>query len=98
MIHKLELILLTFSLVDVSDIFYFSARGKGRGSPRCREGGGGGGGGRLFVENPRRRGSPGRVGQGGEGPGGCLRGISGGRGPDFFFFSAEIPTKFSSLN
>ena len=34
--------------MDVSDIFYFSARGGGRGSPRCQ-----GGEVRFFIENPR---------------------------------------------
>ena len=53
---------------------FFSARGRGRGSPRCQEGAGvsfywkyqGGGG---FSHEG---------GGGGEGPGGCLRGILGG--------------------
>ena len=35
-------------LVDVPDIFYFSALGGGRGSLRC-------GGGSVFIGNPRRR-------------------------------------------
>ena len=42
-------------LVDVSDIFIFSARGRGRRSP-VRQGGGG------FIENPRGGGSPRRGG------------------------------------
>ena len=37
-------------------------------------------------------GSPTRGAGGGEGPGGCLRGIFGG-GAKFFFFGAEMPTK-----
>ena len=78
----------TLSLVDVSDIFYFSsARGRGRGSPRGAEKGeddfllkipGGGGGS--------------RVGGGGEteGPGGCLRGIRG-MGAKYFFWGPKGP-------
>ena len=56
--------------------FVFSARKRGRGSPRRREGGG------LIIENPERSGLPGgwARGRGGEGSGGCLRGIGGGGG------------------
>ena len=54
--------------------FYFSARGKGRGTPRRWEGGRG-----ILWKIPGGE-SPGWVGAGGEGPGGCLRGILGGGG------------------
>ena len=66
---------LLLNLVDVSDIFYlfFSARGRGKGSPGRR--GGGGGGGRFFIENPRRGL---RKGGGVRGLGRCLRKIGGG--------------------
>ena len=73
-------------LVDVSDTYFFSARGGGRGSPRRQEVGGS-----IFIENPRRGGG---VLQEGEGPRGqegvCgkLRNWGGG-GPGcliFFFF------------
>ena len=58
------------SLVDVSDIFFFSARGRGKGSPRGREGGGG-----DFSWKVPGGGLPGWWARGGEGRGGCLRGI-----------------------
>ena len=74
--------------VDVSDIFYFSARGSGEGPPRRREGGRGD----VFFENPRRGGVSQEKGRGGEEPGGYLRGIRGGGGAKYFF-GAEIPTK-----
>ena len=49
-------------------IFFCSGRG-GRESPRRREGGC-----RFFIENPRKGGGF-QEGEGGEGPGGCLRRI-----------------------
>ena len=53
-------------LVDVSDIFYFFCSGeRERGESEAPRGG------VVFIENPRR-------GGGGEGRGGCLRGIWGG--------------------
>ena len=60
---------------------FFSARGRGRGSPRAP---GGGGGGISFSANPTRGGgSPG----GAEGSGGCLRRIGDfGRGGAKYFF------------
>ena len=54
-------------MADVSDIFYFSARGGGGGSPRLS----GGGGVRFFIENPRN-GVSGPGGGGAEGPGGLF--------------------------
>ena len=56
--------------------FIFPARGRGRGSPRLREGGVA----RIFNGNSQEGGggSPGGWGLGGEGLGGCLRGIWGG--------------------
>ena len=74
--------------MDVSDIFYFSAQGKGRGSPRRQERGG-----RFFVES--LKGGGGVPGEGPRGP----RGRKGvcwefrGRGAKYFFGGAEIPTK-----
>ena len=71
------------SLVDVSDILYiFFPRGRGRGSSRRQEGRGGGW---FSIEIPRRGASQERGGVGGDGLGGCLRGISGG---GLFFFSS----------
>ena len=70
------------SLVDVSDIFYFfSARQRGKGECEAP-----GGGGAISYGKSQEGGSPGWVGAGGEGPGGCLWGIGGGGGGLFFFF------------
>ena len=75
------------------DIFFFFLLGGGEGewgSPRRQEGAGvvfllkfpeGGGGG--FCQER----------EGGEGPGGCLRGILGG-GPKYIFSGSKIRTKF----
>ena len=63
--HSCRRELLDQGLVDLSDIFYFSARGGGRGSPGRRARGEGWGGGRLLLKG----------GGGAEGPGGCLRRI-----------------------
>ena len=61
---------------------FFLLGGAERGSPRRREGGGGTD---FFLKIPGREGVlPGRWGQGGEGPGGCLQGISG-EGLNIFF-------------
>ena len=71
-----------FLLVDISDIFIFSARGRGKGSPRRREGVGDD----FFVENPRRGGSPRRAG--GRGARAARRvcaGNVGGGGQNNFF-------------
>ena len=70
-----ELLMDHSCLVDVSDIFFFSAWGRGRGSPgRQRKGGGG----RFFIENPKKGGGV-LLGKGGARvPGGCLQGIWGG--------------------
>ena len=71
------------ALVGVSDIFYFfSARGGGRGSPRCR----GGGGGRFFIKNS---------GGGWEGLRGRRIGelFGGGGAKLIFFFGAEMSTR-----
>ena len=76
--------------------FIFSARGRGRGSPKCREGGGGG----FFIENPRRGGGLPGVGAGGargrEGACGNLGGVGkifflGGRNPHQVDFVKELP-------
>ena len=52
--------------------FIFFCPGEGKGESEAP------GGARLFIENPRRGGLTGGWGWGGEGPGGCLRGIGGG--------------------
>ena len=79
-----------FSLVDVSDIFYFSPRGRGRGVRGAWRGGGGVG----FPLKIPGEGSP--VGFGG---GGVARGCEAvcvlGGGLNFLFW-AEMPTKFRS--
>ena len=67
-------------LVDVSDIFYFSARGRGSRSPRRQ-----GRGGVVFNENPRAGFSQER-GRAAEGPGGCFAGTLGRGGLIFVFF------------
>ena len=72
---------------------FFSARGGGKGNPRRREGGGvrfllkipGGGGGLEEGEGPRGR----------EGVCGELGNLGGG-GAKYFFFGAEMSTKFSN--
>ena len=76
------------NLVDVSNIFYFFRSGRAEGESEAP----GRGGGRVFIENPRRGGGGSPSRGGGEGPGGCLRGILGGE-LHFFFFGAEMPTK-----
>ena len=74
--------------MDVSDIFYFFCSGGGRGFEAPERGEGG----RIFIENPTRGGSAG--GEGGEGPGGCLRGIGGGGGK-YFFSGPKFPPRVS---
>ena len=74
-------------LVDVSDIFYFSARGGVRQSLRRQEGGGD----RVFfIENPTRGGGV----DFGEGSGGCLWRIGeflgGGGGLNIFFRARNV--------
>ena len=70
-------------------LIFFSARGSGKGSPRSWEGGG-----RFFIENPRRVGVSRAGGGGGRGAGRVFAGNLGGGGAKYFFFGAEIPTKF----
>ena len=70
-------------------IFFFCS-GAGKGESEAL----GGGGGRFFIENPGGGGLPGRSGQGGEGPGGCLREICGGGGSIFFFSGPKFPPSF----
>ena len=75
-----------FFLVDVSDIFYFFCSGRGRGSPRRREGGVG------FYGKSQEGGVSG--GGGPEGPEGCLRRIGDfflGGGPKYFFSGPKRP-------
>ena len=67
---------------------FFSARGRGRGSPRHR-----GGWGDDFLLKIPAGGVSRAGGGGGEGPGGCLREIWGGGGGLNIFFGAEIPSK-----
>ena len=73
----------------VSDIFHiFFCWGEGKGESEAL----GGGGERFFIENPRRGGGVSRAGRGGgEGPGGCLRGIRGGGGGLKIFFRGRNP-------
>ena len=80
--------------MDVSDIFVFSARERGRGSPRHREGGGD----RFSIENPRKWGG-GSPGRGPRGWGGSAANWGIGGGGLNFFFRAEMSTKinFSSI-
>ena len=63
-------------------IFYFSARGRGKGARGDREGGFG-----SLLKIPGAGG--GSPKGGGEGPGGCLRRIWGGGRAKFFFFSGR---------
>ena len=70
------------SLVDVSDISYFSRSGEGRRSPRRQAGRGGG---RFLLKIPGG-GVLQERGQGAEGPGECLRGIF-----VFFFSGPKFP-------
>ena len=54
------------------------------------------GGGRLFIESPRRGGSPTRGGGGGgEGSRGCLQGFFGGELNVFFFSGPKCPPSSS---
>ena len=76
-------------LVDVSETFlFFSARGRGRGSPRRGEGKGA-----IFYGKSQEGGGglPGRWGRVGKGPGGCLLGIWGGGGAKHFFSGPKCP-------
>ena len=69
-------------LVDVSDIFYFFLRGRGEGGVRGARRGGGDD---FSLKIPGGGGLPGGWGRGGEGSGGCLRGIWGGGGAKYVF-------------
>ena len=73
--------------VDVSDLFYFSARGGGRGSPRHREGGGS----VFLLKNARRGVSRKGSGRGAGRVSAANCGIGGGL--NFFFFGAEMSTE-----
>ena len=77
--------------MDVSDIFYFFCPGEGKEESEAP----GEGGVRFFIENPRRGGVS-RAGGGGQGRGAgrVFAGNLGGGGAKYFFFGAEIPTKF----
>ena len=76
-------------MADVSDIFYFFCLGREKGVGGRSEGGGVS----IFIENPRRGGSP--EGGGAEGPGGCLRRIGdlGGGGAKYFFSGPKSPPR-----
>ena len=79
--------------MDVSDIFnFFSARRRGKGSPRRREGGE-----RFFCTKNPRRGVSRAGGAGGEGPGGCLRGFWGGGVAKFFFSGPKFPPSLRKI-
>ena len=67
----------------------FSARGEGKGEFEAP----GGGGGRIFIENPRRGGSPGRGGEGGRGAGRVSARNSGGGGAKYFFSGPKRPPR-----
>ena len=61
--------------MDLSDIFYFSCSGEGKGVRGARKGVRGG---RIFIEKFQQGGVCQERGVGGaEGPRGCLRGIGG---------------------
>ena len=76
------------ALVDVSDIFFFSVRGRGKGRKRLSRWWGGV---RFFTENIGRGG--GYLRRRGRGGTGAAR-ISARRGRGLnFFFGAEMPTK-----
>ena len=73
--------------MDISDIFYFFCSGEGKGESEAP------GGGDFLLKIPGGGGVSQAGGAGGsEDPGGCSRGIGGAA--KFFFFGAEIPTKF----
>ena len=71
------------TLVDVSDFIFFSARGRGKGSPRSREGGR-----TIFYWNSQEGGSPSRV------EGVC--GKFGGGGLNIFFSGPKLPPRNGS--
>ena len=64
------------NLVDVSNIFYFSARGKGKGSPRRQEGWGVG----FLLKIPRGGGGSSRRRGGAKGQKGVAGNLGGGGG------------------
>ena len=66
--------------------FIFSARGRGRKSPRRREGD------RTIFYGKSHKGGGSLAGAGGEGVGGCLRGIPGG-GAKYFFSGPKFPPR-----
>ena len=73
--------------MDVSDFFYFFRTGEVKEESEAP----GRGEGRIFIENPKKGGLP--DGGGPKGLGGVC-GELGGRGAKYFFFGAEMPTKF----
>ena len=77
-----------FILVDISDMFYFSARGSGKGV----RGAGRGRGDDFLLKIPGGGGVPGGWGRGGEGLGGCLRVIGGGA--KYFFSGPKFPPSY----
>ena len=78
-----------YILVDVSDIFlFFLLGGRGRESPRLREGGGGG----FFVESPRRKGLPAGW-EGGREAGRVFAGNLGGGDQIFFCSGPKFPPR-----
>ena len=83
------------NLVDVSDSFFWSARGRGKGESEAP---GRGAGVRFFHWKSQEGG--GGLQETGEGPRGwrVSAGSSGGGGGQFFFFRGESPTKTSSIN
>ena len=75
--------------MDVSDFLFVFLLGEGKGESEEP-----GGGGAIFIENLRRGWLLGGWGRGGEGPGGCLRGIWG-VGAKSFFSGPKFPPRFS---
>ena len=76
--------------MDVSIFSIFSARGRGRGSPKRWRGGDD-----FLLKIPGGGGSPRWVGAGGRGARRVFAGNLEGGGLNIFFFGAEIPTKFT---
>ena len=73
--------------------FLFFLRGGGKGESEAP----GGGGGRFFIENPRRGGSPRRVGAGGaRGQEGVCEKCGGG-GAKYFFSGPKFPPRILSV-
>ena len=73
--------------MDISDFFFF-ARGRGKGSPRRREGWG-----MIFYWKSQEGGLPGGWGRGARGAGRVFAGNVGGGGAKYFFFGPKFPPR-----